>query len=306
MKCRLCDEKAVLSSPNYCKKHFIEYFERKVFRTIEDYGLLDPSDSVCVAASGGKDSTVALYLSFKYLQSFRSDPKVTALIIDEGISGYRNKTLDDLKRFCKDAGIPLKVVSFRQEFGRTLDQIITLRLTDQKPCTVCGILRRYLLNKYSRGFDKLVTGHNLDDESQAILMNLFRQQTDILARLGPVSGVSRDALFVQRVKPLYFCPEKEVALYAVLKGFDVSFTECPYVVFAYRADVRDFLNAYEQAHKGAKLNIVRSFLKVLPELKASYSGKGLRYCESCGEPSSQRVCNACKLADKIIIARDGG
>ena len=59
-----------------------------------------------------------------------------------------------------------------------LDQM--LKTLDVKPCTICGIFRRYLLNKKSKelGFTKLATGHNLDDECQSILMNQFKNNID--------------------------------------------------------------------------------------------------------------------------------
>jgi uncharacterized protein (TIGR00269 family) len=295
MKCKKCREKAVLSDPNLCRKHFIEYFEKKVSDTIEKYDLIKKGDKICVATSGGKDSTAVMYIIRKLFPK----NKLQALAIDEGIKGYRDKTLLDLKKFCTHNKIELKIISFKKEFKKTLDEIIRSKKTNLKPCNICGTLRRYLLNKHSRGFDVIITGHNLDDEAQAILMNLFRSQIDVLARLGPKTGISERKQFTQRVKPLYFCSEKESALYALLKGFDVSFNECPYVIDAYRADIRDMLNSYESVHKGTKLNIVKSFLKTLPNLKKRFASSSPVLCSKCGEPSSKDVCNACRLAIEI-------
>jgi uncharacterized protein (TIGR00269 family) len=297
MKCIKCSEKAVLSSPALCKSHFIEYFEKKVFDTIKKYNLINPADKVCVAASGGKDSTAILYLAKKFLNPKPNQLK--ALLIDEGIRGYRDRTIKDLKLFCEANKISLDIVSFKKEFGKTLDQIIESRKIAQKPCTICGTLRRYLLNKHSKGFDVIVTGHNLDDEAQAVTMNLFRCQLEILARLGPATGITQRKHFTQRVKPLYFCSEKESALYAILMDFGVTFNECPYTNESYRGDVRNLLNSYESAHKGTKLNIVESFLKQLPKLKKGFMHASPVYCGVCGEPSSDRVCNTCKFAEVI-------
>jgi uncharacterized protein (TIGR00269 family) len=283
-----------MSRPALCKDHFITYFERRAFGTIKKHKLVSNKDKVCVAASGGKDSTAVLYIISKF-----KPKKLTALLIDEGIKGYRDRTISDLKRFCAKHSIPLKIISFEKEFGMKLDRIIASKKLSLKPCAICGTLRRYLLNKYSKGFDVIVTGHNLDDEAQAVVMNVFRSQIDVLARLGPKTGVASHKGFVQRVKPLYFCSEKECALYALLMDFGVSFNECPYVVDAYRADIRDMLNGYESAHKGTKLNIVSNFLKVLPMLKNEFAGTSPNSCSSCGEPCSGAVCNACKLVAEI-------
>ncbi|MFH1073153.1 MAG: TIGR00269 family protein [Nanoarchaeota archaeon] len=294
MRCSRCKAKAVSSSPALCKTHFIGYFEKKVADTIKKYKLISKNSSVCVAASGGKDSTGVLCLVKKLVKPKR----LLALAIDEGILGYRENTLRDLRRFCVHHEIRLKIISFKQEFGSTLDEIINSGRLNLKPCNVCGTLRRYLLNKHSKGFDCVVTGHNLDDESQAIMMNLFRHQMDVLSRLGPAAGIPRKG-FVQRVKPLYLCSEKESLLYSLLMGFKISFNECPYVSSSYRAVLRDAINDYESRHKGAKLNTVGHFLSVLPRLKKQFEHSSPASCKVCGEPSAGDVCNACSLSMKI-------
>ena len=294
MRCSRCNSKAISSSPVLCKKHFIDYFEKKVAGTIKKYGLIPKDGSVCVATSGGKDSTGVLYLVKKLVKP----KKLLALAIDEGILGYRENTLRDLRKFCSHHDIQLKIVSFKEEFGSTLDEIIQSKRLNIKPCNICGTLRRYLLNKHSKGFECVVTGHNLDDESQAVMMNLFRHQIDVLSRLGPSSGSPRKG-FVQRVKPLYFCSEKESLLYSLLMGFEIGFNECPYVVSSYRAVLRDVINGYESRHKGTKLNTVRHFLSLLPKLKKRFEHSSPTSCEVCGEPSAGDICNACSLSMKI-------
>jgi tRNA(Ile)-lysidine synthase TilS/MesJ len=41
---------------------------------------------------------------------------------------------------------------------------------------LCGTFKKYMLNKFAKdnNFDYVATGHNLDDESEAFMMNLFR------------------------------------------------------------------------------------------------------------------------------------
>lgn len=295
VKCirRNCGENAMISVRQpLCKKHFIRSFESKVDATIKKYKLISKKDRVVVACSGGKDSTATLYLLNKWFGN------VTALAIDEGIPGYRNTTLEGLKGFCGRNNIPLKVLSFRETFGFTLQDAV--RKASVLPCNICGTLRRYLLNSGARGFTKIATGHNLDDETQSIMMNFFKANLGLAARLGPVTGVIEDRGFVPRVKPLYFCYEKEVAAYAFLQGFGIPFNECPYADVSFRAAVRDFLNGLEQEQPGAKQNIVENFLKLLPKLKKRYSAAaGISHCNSCDEPSSKELCKACSYVKSL-------
>ena len=287
--CKCGQKPVIITERALCKKHFIEAFEDKVKKTIRQYSLFERNDKIAVAASGGKDSTTVLYLLKKL--GF----KPTAIAIDEGISGYRDNTLLDLKKFCKDNDIELKITSYKENFGFTLDEFLS-KNSKQIPCMPCGILRRYLLNKASRGFDKIATGHNLDDEAQSIFMNMAKSNVHLLARLGPSTGVITDSKFTPRVKPLYMCSEKEVATYSFLKEFPIKYTECPNAPKSYRAAIRDNLNELEAKHPGTKLGIVHSFLKLMPALKQTPVESELSYCKECSEPSSKDICSACSIA----------
>ena len=110
-------------------------------------------------------------------------------MIDEGIKNYRDKTIKTAEEFCSKNKIKLNIYSYKEEFGMPLDNM--LKVLDVKPCALCGIFRRYLLNKKSKQlkFTKLATGHNLDDEAQSILMNQFKNNIHLSARLGPNVGI---------------------------------------------------------------------------------------------------------------------
>jgi len=303
MKC--CIEKPIIeliAGEKLCKKHFIEYFESKVFKTIRQFDLIGKEENLGVALSGGKDSLTLLYILGKLAEK---NPKIklNALSINEGISGYRDKTLQTAKNFCSKNNIPLKIYSYEEEFGMSLDNI--LKVLDVKPCTICGIFRRYLLNKKSKElkFTKLATGHNLDDECQSIMMNQFKNNIHASARLGPKVGIKENDKFVQRIKPLYLCTEKEVATYAFVNNILDDFTECPNIPKSYRAQVRDMLNDFEAENPGTKYSIINSFLLMLPELKNRFKDGSVNTCKECNEPSSKDKCNACRYVDKLEKAK---
>jgi uncharacterized protein (TIGR00269 family) len=294
MKCKKCNKNAI-SENGLCKEHFIKYFENNVKKTIKKYSLAKKGQKIIVAASGGKDSLTALYL----MKKFYGD--VTALLIDEGISNYREYSRADLEKFCKEHFIKLKIISFKKEFKKSLDEVI-IENKDTNPCTFCGILRRYLINKYSLDYDLVVLGHNLDDEVQAVTMNFLRNNLDISSRLGPITGLKKSNKFTKRIKPLYFCTEKEVKIYSILMGFQDKFVECPYAKKSYRAFVRTFLNIHESTHPGIKKNIIKNFIKILPKIRKKYKKEGeIEYCKHCGFPAKNKICNACSTLKKYKI-----
>lgn len=300
--CKECFSKPVITvcSNPMCRRHFVKYFEKRVIKTIKDYGLITMKDRhIAVACSGGKDSTALLYFLHRFLG--KTGRKVTAVCIDEGIKGYREHTLKDLERFCLKNEIHLKVFSFKKELGLTLDQALK-KHPEMKPCSVCGVFRRYLLNSKTRemGLEKIATGHNLDDEAQTVLMDLFRRNVRAMARMGPLTGIKADKKFISRVKPLYMVTEREVMTYAYLHGLCGKYLECPYSMDSLRWTIRDLLNSMEAKHPGTKQSTINSLLEMLPCLKAQYGKYELSFCKICGEPCTGVNCVACGLAEKLL------
>jgi tRNA-5-methyluridine54 2-sulfurtransferase len=288
----------------FSREQFLDYVEKKVYKTIRTYALIKKEDVVCIATSGGKDSLAVLYMTHLFCKQHKVP--FFALAIDEGIAGYRDHTLDDLRSFCDKYDVTLHVASFLDYFGDTLDNLIKRAMVElnKKPCTVCGIFRRTLLNRKARelGATKLVTGHNLDDESQVLLMNTLLGNMRHNASLGPATGLNENNKFVPRVKPLYFISEKETRLYAFLRGFIVHFSECPNIGHSYRAVIRDQLNLIEEKFPGSKHGIVNSFLDIAPELKGKYkSVKEFNYCKDCGDPCAKEICNSCQLVKDLCL-----
>ena len=240
MQCEQCTQKAIITQPPRCKKHFLEGFEQTAHQTIKRFNLIEEKEKICVAASGGKDSLALLEILHKPYD-------VEALCVDEGISGYRDQTITDLKEFCKKRNIPLRVVSFQDLGSKSLDE-----LNPKHPCSTCGVLRRQALLEYSKGYDVIATGHNLDDEAQTILMNLLRNQQHLLSRLGPRTEANEQ--IAARIKPFYLLPEREIRAYCLLKNITSNFTECPNIVKSFRWQVGEQLNQLEQNQASYNLN----------------------------------------------------
>lgn len=277
----------------------LKLFEDKVKQTIERYYLLDKKDKVIVACSGGKDSTTTLYLLKKFGYN------VEALHINLLMGEWSKQNEENIKKFCIQNDIRFHVYSIRDFFGRSMCHIKSAvkEKENLQDCTICGILRRWLINRISRKLmaDKLATGHNLDDASQTILMNWFKGNLMLGLGEGPKSGISENKRFVQRVKPLYFCLEKDVEIYSKIKRFPVLYERCPCVINSYRHKIRIELNKLEKKEKNLKQNLVNSFFEILPVLKNNSTSKNLRYCKICGDPSRNDICKACRIMSYFEI-----
>jgi len=230
--------------------------------------------------------------------SSRSQIELYAITVDEGIKNYRDKSIKLAIKNCKALGINHHIISFKQIVGKTMDEIDSLddSLGD---CSYCGVFRRLCLNKKAKelGISKIATGHNLDDMAQSILMNFVNGDMQKLARLGPHKKVQPG--LVPRILPLRTIPEKEVTLYAILKEIEFYDGECPYSSQALRGDFRDIVDNLEYKNPGTRHSILNSYENIRELLSDKYPPVKLNSCERCGEPTSQKLCKACLLIERL-------
>jgi uncharacterized protein (TIGR00269 family) len=323
MECDKCDTQAVLhaaySGLHLCEQHFCATVEKRVRRRIREDSLLssdatpeDPETWV-IGLSGGKDSVVLTHILH---ETFAADPRVelVALSIHEGIEGYRDESLDACRELTADLDLRHEVVTYDEEFDIEMDDVVESDPMNMSACAYCGVFRRDILSRYAAelGADKLLTGHNLDDEAETALMNFLEgdikkisQQFD--ASLGPFEGEDGEQTraetetFVPRAKPLRDVPEKEVALYARLKELPAHITECPHSEEAYRGEIQQLLYDLEENHPGTRHSIMAGYEELAALAASKYRGDGpeLEECDQCGSPTTGDRCRKCGLLDAL-------
>ncbi|MDO8428098.1 MAG: TIGR00269 family protein [Candidatus Diapherotrites archaeon] len=311
VQCRHCSQPAKIHLPytklDLCANHFTHLLEKRVKYTVRKYKLIQAKEKIVIGVSGGKDSMTTLHILGKYYS--KSNP-IEALMIDEGIHGYRDSAVQVGINMCKQLDIPYKVVRYQDEFDLSMDKIANL--IEKNPdlgttCSFCGVMRRQLLNKYSRemGADKLATGHNLDDEVQSVLMNITQNSYDSFIRTGATTGIKSFQGFIPRIKPLYEIPEKEIIAYTAFNNIEhYSHDCCPHSWQAKRNDFRKILNDLETKYPGTKYGTLNFFNAVKDKLRTIEVDKiktlDMEYCKECGEPSAKAKCKAC---EKIEILK---
>ena len=161
-----------------------------------------------------------------------------------------------------------------------------------KNCAICGVIKRWILNKEARRLkaDKIATGHNLDDETQTFLINIFKGSPELSTNSGPISRNTMDKKFVPRIKPLFFIPEDDVREYSKRMKLPVVYDKCPCALDSYRIQVRKFVDGLSEEKK---MNIIKNMDNMLGKIQRSKDK--INYCEICGEPSRKEVCKMCQL-----------
>lgn len=261
--CVKCEaNRAVIKRPKnhhkLCRECFIAVFEDEVHHTITSSQLFFPGERVAIGASGGKDSTVLASVMKTLNERHNYKLNLVLLSVDEGIKGYRDDSLETVKRNAIQYEMPLEIVGYGELYGWTMDQVVET-IGKKGNCTYCGVFRRQALDRGAKklGIQHVVTGHNADDIAETVLMNLLRGDLPRLARsTSIVTGNSSSE--VKRSKPLKYAYEKEIVLYAHHKKLDYFSTECIYSPEAFRGTARGLIKNLERVRPSAILDIVRS------------------------------------------------
>ncbi|KAF8779898.1 hypothetical protein HU200_002167 [Digitaria exilis] len=301
---RLCvrcgERKAALKRPKtleqICRECFYVVFEDEIHQTIANNSLFKAGDRVAIGASGGKDSTVLAYVLSELNRRYNYGLDLFLLSVDEGITGYRDDSLETVKRNEIQYGLPLKIVSYKDLYGWTMDDIVKA-IGLKNNCTFCGVFRRQALDRGAALLkaDKIVTGHNADDIAETVLLNILRGDIARLSRCTFIT-TGEDGP-IPRCKPFKYTYEKEIVMYAYFKKLDYFSTECIYSPNAYRGFAREFIKDLERMRPRAILDIIKSGENFRISTTTRMPEQGT--CERCGYISSQKLCKACVLLDGL-------
>ena len=226
--------------------------EKKFLEQIRERRLVEPGDRVLVAVSGGPDSMAMLSLFCAVKPLLHCDLAVAHCNFQ-----LRAAESDADESFVRDYSQKLGLECFVERFD-------TLRFAAEWKKSVeetARILRYTFFEQVmqERGFNRIATGHHVNDNAETILFNLFRGVSlpglrGIRARNGKI------------IRPMLLLHKAEIALYLMEKGI-VS-----------RMDASNVANDYDR-------NFIRN--RVIPLIEERFPHKLLpslrRLSEQAGE-----------------------
>jgi uncharacterized protein (TIGR00269 family) len=297
VKCTVCKAPAVIDvrrhNANFCAEHFMRLCRDQVARAIKDFSMIEPTDRVLVAVSGGKDSLAVWDLLLEL--GYQAD----GLYLGLGIGDYSDASGEMARAFARERGLRLVEVDLPTEHG--FDIPTGAKAARRVPCSACGLSKRHLFDDAARtgGYDVIVTGHNLDDEAAVLFGNVLHWQADYLGRQLPVLPARHG--FPRKVKPLVRLGEREMAAYCVLRGIDYIVEECPMAAGNKHLGYKEALNAIEAVSPGTKHDFYFGFLarasaRFTPDAAAEQ--EQLVACARCGSPTTGEVCAFCRLVER--------
>lgn len=259
---------------------------------------LRQGDKIMVAHSGGKDSSLSLYLTKEFSdESKELHLELISVTIDEGTL-YRRSSVGLARKLAEGLGVKQITVGMKEVLGFSIEELRSAIPPRWKrnACTYCGVLRRQLINAVAReiGATVVVTGHNLDDMVQTSLMNLVRGDLNAFAKAVRHERKYEEGL-IPRVKPLKYVYEREVASLVVALGIPAHLGKCP-LAQGMRIGVRREIDLIEESMPGAKLMALSFFENVSSKLEVSAA---ISRCSICGEPTTSDVCKACQFRREV-------
>lgn len=305
MKCKTCGEKAAVNMRQHklalCGPHYLDWVPQQTARFIKKYWMFGPDERLLVAVSGGKDS-LSLWDILQRL-GYQADGLYLGLGIDDGL-GYSRESQRLTEKFAAERGLKLHVVDIEKQYGASIPTLAEKSRRGQgRPCSVCGLVKRHEMNRIARdlGYDVLATGHNLDDEAAVLFANTLSWSADLLRRQEPVLPAA-DGL-ARKVKPLCRFYEKEMAAYALLRGIEYIYEECPFSLGSTSIYYKELLNQLESERPGAKLAFYVKFLEAKKNGMLSPATEKdfvLTVCPQCKQPTSgDGLCSFCKIIAKV-------
>jgi tRNA 2-thiocytidine biosynthesis protein TtcA len=228
---------------------------RDVGKAIADYNMIEDGDLVMVCLSGGKDSYAMLDILMSLQKSAPISFRIRAVNLDQKQPGFPTKVLPE---YLSNLGLDFDIIE------KDTYSIVTERIQESQTfCGLCSRLRRGILYNHavSIGATKIALGHHRDDIVETLFLNMFYGGK---LKSMPPKLLSDDKRNVV-IRPMAYCKEKEVSLYASLAEFPIiPCNLCGSQENLKRNVIKKMIQQWDKEEPGRIETIFRSIANVQP------------------------------------------
>jgi len=180
--------------------------EQKVLKFIKEKALLEKSDKILVAFSGGPDSVFLLYVLNKFKKKL--EVEIVACHVNHGLRGTSAKEDEEFcRKFSNKVGI---------EFYPVRKNV--RKVSERKSISIEEAGREVRYSEFQKllkkiGYNKIATAHTADDNAETVLLNLIKG-----AGLKGISGIP-----IQRgniIRPVISVTKREILDYLKRKNIE--------------------------------------------------------------------------------------
>ncbi|MBD3264774.1 MAG: hypothetical protein GF375_06705 [Candidatus Omnitrophica bacterium] len=216
---------------------------KKMGRAINDYGMLSAGDKILIAVSGGLDSLAMLKLFEMRQKAIPVSFDAVACFVD----------INFIKTNCARLCDFLDTCSFKYVKRE-------IKMEPGSGCFWCSWNKRKVLFETARqhGCNKIALGHNFDDMTETVLLNLFFRG-EISSSPPSLSMFSGE---ITLIRPMCYIEKEEVKEFASYWDLSSKAGRCPYENDNRRNSVREIIKGLEKDCPFVKKNIFRSLRRI--------------------------------------------
>ncbi len=255
---------------------------RNVGKAIVDYNMIEEGDRVMVCLSGGKDSYGMLDILCLLQKSSPVKFTLVAVNMDQKQPGFPEHILPE---YLDRLGIEYHIVE-----KDTYSVVKSVVPEGKTTCGLCSRLRRGTLYGFAEkiGATKIALGHHRDDVVETLFLNMFFSGR---MKAMPPKLLADDQRNIV-IRPLFYCPEKDLDAYAQHKSFPIiPCNLCGSQENLQRQNIKQMIDAWEQEYPGRTDTIFASLQRVsLSQLadrdRYDFEGLTLDRASPCGDESA--------------------
>lgn len=228
---------------------------REVGQVIADFSMIEAGDKVMCCLSGGKDSYAMLDILLNLQKSAPVDFELIAVNLDQKQPGFPEEVLP---AYLTELGVNYHIIE-KDTYSIVKEKVPEGKTT----CGLCSRLRRGILYNFAEqhGVTKIALGHHRDDLLETLFLNMFYGGK---LKSMPPKLFSDDGRNVV-IRPMAYCREKDLARYAVMRGFPIiPCNLCGSQENLQRQVVKDMLNSWDRQHPGRIESMFRAICNVEP------------------------------------------